>query len=223
MSARIYGSSDAAGGIVLPSYGTDFAVSEDPLLYGATFSEGLAQGGLWTNIQTVGGYAQGTQPSTGAFNDSIACLNKRFTPNQGAAIELYLDTVTPPQRFQECEILLRFLIGPGVARGYEMNYAYNGEYCDHVLWYQGGFTHIHTAGGVTAPVTGDVLTSQIVGNIWTTRLNGVVQNVSDISTDGSPPVVIVTGSPGLGTFRDNGSAAPNSSYRIKRFSAWCIP
>jgi len=221
---RSYGAQDAGGGYVLPSYATDFAVTENPLQYGGQWRTGLAQGLDWTNPQTAFGASLGTQSGSGATDDSIGALSKVWTKNQRAWGVIRKGSPVP---FQEVEILLRFQIAPHVAMGYEVNLACDGAYCDIELWYQGQFFQIAIQiGGLPVPQTGDIFMAEIIGFTINAYLNGALIHTGDIrsGTAGAPPIVIVdAGSPGEGFFQSNGHAAGNDQFEFDKFTAIGLP
>jgi len=194
------------------SYTTDFNLTESPLSEGGVWKHA----GLdWTRPASAGGFAYGTQTGTGGYDDSYAYLSG-FPPDQSASGVVHIDSRTSTTTTHEVEILLRWSDSASSARGYECNFAYNGQYADIVRWNgaKGDFTFLAPAGtaGISGGLKeGDVVSAQIIGNVITTFVNGTkVLSVVD-STYGD-------GNPGMGFWRGDPSS-PLDDFAFTRFSA----
>jgi hypothetical protein len=196
-------------------YATDFDLTEKPISEGGAWKH---TGLDWTPVMTAGGLAHGTQTGTGGYDDSYAYLSG-FPPDQAAAGVVHLDAATSRNTTHEVEILLRWTDGPHFARGYECNFAYNGEYADIVRWNgaRDDYTYLVPTGSAGIPGglhDGDVISAQIVGRVITTFVNGVpLLSTVDGTFD--------TGNPGMGFFR-GGPSAPASDFAFTRFTATSV-
>lgn len=197
-----------------PSYGTNFPLTETSISEGGRWRGGLTDGGSWHDIRTAAGIAYGTQlsgPTSGPpYDDSMACLSD-FPPDHSASVIVNIDPAGNVGLFHEAELLLRWDISPGVARGYECNYAYNGAYSQIAIWNgpQNSFgTFVDPGDPNGALQTGDVLLATAIGNVISMYRNGVL-TCQLIDTSGAGGGAKWTdGNPGLGQWRRNGSGLP---------------
>lgn len=210
------------------SYSTTFSANESPMVEDGNWRLGAREGLDWTDVNTSGGYAFGTQALSGVtFDDSLACRTG-FGANHTASGVIHLDG-TLASDTHEVEILLRFSIGAHDAHGYEINLAYDGGYTEIMRWNGslGSFTPLAQPGAISggAPSEGDILTAQISGNIITVWLNRVattgIQQINsvDITSGAGAGLVFSSGGPGLG-FWHGGSAA---HYAFTSWSATQLP
>ncbi len=187
------------GGTTGASYSTSFNLTENPVSEGGRWRRANNR---WTNVQTVGGVAFGTNGVTGGYDDSYALLSG-FGPEQTIEAVVYRDTSLQPGSSHEVELLLRFSDDAGNARGYECLFAYYGGFA--IMRWNG------PPGDFSQPqlvesgylgrqlVTGDVLKATIVGNTITMYVNGRLMARSIDST-------FSHGQPGMGFFiRPDGS------------------
>jgi hypothetical protein len=192
--------SSGGGGTTGASYSTTFSTTENPLSEGGRWHRANNR---WTNVQTVGGVAFGTNGVTNTYDDSYALLSG-FGPDQTVEAVVYRDPSLPAGSTHEVELLLRFSDDSGNARGYECLFAHYGGF-DIVRWNgpQGNFTNmslVQTGYLGRQLVTGDVIKATIVGNTITTYVNGTLVAKAIDST-------FSNGQPGVGFFvRPDGSS-----------------
>jgi hypothetical protein len=190
--------------IPLPtSYTTSFPLNESPISEGVIWSNGLATGLDWNNVKTLGGIAFGAAIS-GGFDDCNAHLDPsdyNFAPDHQVTVTVVRAAAYTPGSSHEIELLLRFLITPHSARGYEITFPFANSTQVQVVAWNGAlndFTVLsgtQTNGGNIA--NGDSLSAKIVGNTITVYHNGVqVYTVSDTTWS--------SGSPGMGFFIRSG-------------------
>jgi len=192
-----------------PSYTTTFPVAENPLSEGGRWINGKAVGLNWTNVTTLPGLAFGTQSGTGGFNDSIAVLQGTWGPDQSAAATVYRRYQQPVTTDEEVELLLRFTIAPGVARGYEVLFSVGAftNLIAIVRWNGplGSFTVLKTVQRQLPIANGDVVKATIVGDRITAYINNALALTITDST-------FTSGSPGLGFFfQANGPLGGNTN------------
>lgn len=194
------------------SYTTDFNLTESPVSEGGAWK----QTGLdWTRIVTTGGIAHGTQTGNGGYDDSYAYLSG-FSPDQSASAVVHLDPNINHATTHEVEILLRWADSAHTARGYECNFAYNGQYQDIVRWNgpKSNYTYLVPTGSAHIPGglrEGDVVSAKIVGNLITTYVNGIeILSVADN--------VFKDGNPGMGFWR-GAPSGPANDVAFTRFTA----
>ena len=188
------------------SYTTNFPLTENPISEGGVWTHA---GSSWSKVQTLGGFACGTQTGSGGYNDSYAHLSGFGADHTASAI---IKKDSGLQNFHECELHLRWNDTSSTASGYECNIAYNGEYCQIVRW-EGGFgsfTELKKANGVTAPQTGDVFKASIVGSLIIVSMNNVeIIRASDTTWP--------TGNPGMGFYIE--STTNNQGFGFSSFTA----
>ena len=158
---------------------------------------------VWTDVQTVGGVAFGTNGVTNSYDDSYALLTGSFGADQTAQAVIYRNQALSPGDTHEVELLLRFSDDAANARGYECLFSWAGG-VQMVRW-NGGFgdftplsqTQISYLGRPL--VSGDVIKATIVGNLISTYINGaLIAQATDSQ--------IKTGQPGISFFvRPGGS------------------
>lgn len=173
---------------------TTFSATENPISEGGKWVCGGAVGLDWTNPQTSGGRLAATniELSVPPFNDSIAHLStayRTFNANQFAQGTVH--RVGGYTQGHEALLLLRFLIAPHVASGYEIYWSTNGG-LTLVLW-NGPLNDFIPLTSVTPGIAsaGDVLWAGITGSAITAKINGsTVLTYSDTTWS--------TGQPGVG-------------------------
>jgi len=185
--------SGGGGGTGGASYSTGFNLTENPISEGGRWRRANNR---WTNVQTVGGVAFGTNGVTDTYDDSYALLSG-FGPDQTIEAVVYRDPNLQPVSTHEVELLLRFSDDSGNARGYECLFSYYGGF-SIVRWngQQGDFAHVQLlqSGYLGRPlVTGDVLKATMVGNIISMYVNGMLLAKGTDST-------FSNGQPGIGFF-----------------------
>ncbi len=186
------------GGTGGASYSTNFDLTENPISEGGRWRRANNR---WTNVQTVGGAAFGTNGVTDTYDDSYALLSG-FGPDQTIEAVVYRDPNLQPVSTHEVELLLRFSDDSGNARGYECLFDLRGGF-SIVRWNgpQGDFTHAQLVqSGYLGRqlVTGDVLKATIVGNTITMTVNGMLlaKGIDSAISHGQPGIGFFIRPPG---------------------------
>lgn len=198
--------------IVVPglhTYSTSFAANESPLSDGGAWTQGLATGLDWTNVDANSGDAIGTKDNGSNFDDSIACLSGFAANHSGTGI-IHKQTTSGTM---EVEILLRWTISAHVASGYECNLAHDASYTEIVRWNgaTGSFNILsHITSGIGTVNDGDSFKAEVIGNTINVYHNGSLINTTTDNT-------FATGNPGIGFYRTAGAAF--SQYAFSSFSA----
>ena len=100
------------------SYTTNFPATENPISQGGKWTNGLATGFDWGNVQTTGGAAYGTTISVGPpYNDSIATIKGTWGLNQTVTGTVVGCSGANIGVFKEISIFLRFTISAHNASG----------------------------------------------------------------------------------------------------------
>jgi hypothetical protein len=196
------------------NYYTTFTSTENPISDGQSegviWTNGAATGSNWSNVQTDGAHAFGTQTAHAAppYDDSLAHLNG-FGPDN--AITTVLHRAAGSIVGLEFEHLHRFLITNGNARGIEVDCWPDGGKVNIVRWNGplNDFTPLVT--NLTTNVSfndGDVWFSQMVGQILTIKCNSNLVYQGDIGND------YPTGQPGIGFYVDTNGGTPGSNTTI---------
>lgn len=180
------------------TYTTNFDQSENPLSENGRWRRA---NNAWTNVQTLGGVAYGTNGVTNGYDDSYSLLSG-FGPNQSGEATVYRNTSYPPNDPHEVEILLRFSDDSSNARGYECLFNVRGG-VDLIRWNgaMGNYANLslsETGWFGRELVTGDKVKCTIVGSTITAYINGqLMARASDSA--------ITSGQPGIGFFVRQGS------------------
>src|SRR5215831_6507142 len=154
------------------TYSTNFAATENPISEGGVWTRGGVEGRLWTSPQTIPGVCFPTQNDHAIppYDDSIACLSG-FAANQKAKCVLHRNS---PAGEHEVEMLLRFQISSGLARGYEVSVLQGGTV--YVVRWNGALNdYTQIAGPISTNVnagSGATWEAQIVGSVLTVTCNG---------------------------------------------------
>ncbi len=194
----------------LTNYATTFSTKENPLSQAGVWVNGKLNGGNWNNVQSNGAGAFASAfPTPGHYDDSIAHLAGTFTSNQFAQ-----GTVSRAAGYSvghEIELLVRFNISSGSAKGYEAYWSTNGGI--YIVRWNGpldSFTPLAVADGFNA-VDGDVMRVEAIGTTITVYVNGrAVVSATDSAYS--------SGSPGVG-FMPWGDNAVLTNYGWKSFQA----
>jgi len=193
------------------AYVTDFDLTESPISEQGAWS----QTGLdWNKVVTAGGLAFGTQTGNGGFDDSYAYLSG-FTPDQLASAVVQLGALGGGVT-HEVELLLRWADSEHSARGYECNFAHDGQYADIVRWNGPKDSFTYLVPTLTAAIpgglhNGDTVSAKIIGHTITTYVNGTqILTVTDNTFN--------DGNPGIGFFR-GGPSGPQNDFSLTHFSA----
>ena len=200
-------------------YTTVFSATESPLSEGGRWVNGGTTGGNWTNVITTSGFARGTQTGVSGYNDSLAVLTGTWGPNQTASATVRTQNQPSGNVFEEVELLLRFSITPGNARGYEVNFSVNKRYAQVVKWLGplGSFSHVDSR-SIGVLRTGDVVKATVTGNPPTFRL--YINDVLQFTITDTQPNPYTTGNPGMGFYyQTDGSGGVVSDYGFTNYSA----
>lgn len=179
---------------------TTFDLTEDPISEGGLW---VQQGGLsgldWTNVQTAGGVAFGTQTGSGGYDDSIALLSGYNADQRVSAVVRFDGVRSGATDSHEVELILRGSYRPHDQTLYECNLGYSGPlgWYSQIMLLDGGLGVFREVGSLLVNSLevhdGDVFTAEIVGNSIRTYLNGVAISAAVDNT-------IATGQPGVGFF-----------------------
>lgn len=188
--SRLIGARGAYNGSTTQSYSTEFDATESPISEGSNWVNGLAVGGDWNNVQTAAGVAHGATTITG-FHDCLAHLSGSWPSNQFARGVVHRTPGYSPGVAHEIELLLRFAITSGNARGYELLWTEPGEICI-VRWNgaYGSYTALMANLNVGPAVDGDRVLFTADGSTLTAYINGVqkAQVTDSTYSDGAPGV-----------------------------------
>ena len=195
-------------------YSTSFPATESPISESSNWTNGLAVGLDWNNVQTTPGKAFGAAIS-GGYNDCLAVLtNTTFASDQYAEAVVYRAGGYSPGVSHEIELLLRFSITANDAHGYEVLWGVTGE-LNVVRWNGplGDYTAWNGGSGpnIGEPADGDVLRAEMTGSILT-----VYKNASLVLTAASE-TTYTTGQPGIGFWPTTGATLASLGW--KSFSA----
>jgi hypothetical protein len=190
------------------SYSTNFNLTENPISEGGKWVNGKAVGLDWNNAQSVPGAAYGADYATG-YNDPIAVLNTSFTPNQFAQGTVRRVAGYSPGVSHEVELLLRFQVTAGNARGYEVLYSHDG-WLVIVRWNGplGNYAEVASSGRPVSgnAADGDVIRAEITGGVIKVYKNGsLVLTGSDTTW--------TNGQPGMGFWPKPGATIQSYGWR----------
>jgi chitodextrinase len=181
------------------SYTTNFDLNENPISEGGRWRRAS---NAWTNVQTSGGVAFGTNGVTDSYDDSYALLSG-FGANQTIEAVVFRDPSLSPYSSHEVELLLRAADTSSSMRAYEVLFAYGGGI--QIMRWNGGFgsfTELPISDQRILGrqlVTGDVIKATIVGSTIRVYVNGQQMGWTSDSA-------FATGQPGIGFFiRPGGS------------------
>lgn len=200
------------------SYTTVFSVQENPLSEGSVWNH--VDNGTWTKVAIGPNGAHGTQVSPRAkdYTDSYAYLSG-FSANQSAQGTVYKKSGNLAVSYREVELLLRWSDQQGRATGYEVNFAYLGNYVQIQRWdgAYGNFVGPLCNNTLpSAPATGTLLKATMVGNLITVYMNGTVVCTATDNT-------YTSGNPGIGFYIDPSYGVPNDEYGFRDFTATQLP
>lgn len=204
-------------------FSTTFSATENPISEGGIWLNGQTDGGDWHDCLTTSGRCVGAADNfVSRYADDICCLKtsyRAFSAAQWAQATLYVaGGYTGGGGSHECELLLRWSISSGVARGYEAaigirpagTYAFivrwNGSLGDYTaLWDPGGSLGSYT-NTPTAMADGDVMRAEIsAGGVISLRQNGILLgSVTDSTWTG--------GQPGMGFWPVDGATAGSMGW-----------
>jgi hypothetical protein len=216
--------SASGGGTITSSgnYSTTFAATENPISESGVWVTGKATGIDWSDVRTTSNLAFGTQTGANGYDDSIAVLTGTWGPNQSAQATVY--TVNQPSGnvFEEVELLLRFQITSGVARGYEVNFSINQGYAQVVHW-NGALDSYRSVDSRAIPTlrTGDMVAATVTGMTTPTialYLNGAL--LFSVTDTGANPWI--DGNPGIGFYLQSDGSCSTCSPTDYGFTAYSV-
>jgi hypothetical protein len=158
--------------------------------------------------------------ATGGFDDSYAYCGGVWPADQSAKGTVHKNPAIDTSTNHEVEVFLRMADTANSARGYEINYAYDGQYATLVRWngpHSGGegvqWTTLIDAHGLPAMSTGDTLSAQIIGSTITAFRNGtqILQFTDSTWSDGAPGMAFFHGL--------TADSTPMSYYSFSSFEA----
>lgn len=213
------------------TYSTTFDATENPLLQNSAWLNGLTVGKDWSDVQTSGGIACGTQtgPAAPPFDDSIAL----WTPPNGVPwtdTQIEAQVVIPDRTGwtgdHEVELLLRGTLTSNSAKFYEVQFAVNaGTTYRAIVRWNGALSDFTFLVGQTFDLTindGDWIKATIIGTVITmyrgvTRGSYVqIGSSYDTASDGTK---YASGFPGYGHWRNDGETIPITAWGITSWSA----
>jgi hypothetical protein len=190
------------------TYTTIFDQTENPMSEGGRWTNGLAVGLAWNNVQTASGSAFGTAFTPNTYADNIAHLSG-FPTNHYIEGVVHRAGGYNPAQVHEIELLCRFLITANNARGYELLIDTAGS-SQIVRWNgaESNFTVLNATGtGLGAIADNDVIRLEVSGSTITAFKNGVQALQATDST-------WTTGNPGIGMFTRGGDGVlPNFGWK----------
>lgn len=199
------------------SYSTTFPLTQNPLSESGVWLNGKSNGVNWSNCASTLGFAYGTQPGTGNYDDTICALTGTWGPNQSAQITIKINGANTAQ-FEEAEVHLNTTITANSATGYEINCSVvpGDPYLQIVRWNGalGSFTLLNSQ--AIGCQSGDILSATRSGNTITAYKNGQAQfSVTDSTYTG--------GAPGMGfyiqTIQSGTAAQASAEFGASAFSA----
>ena len=217
----------AAQAQTIDSYTTTFPLTENPISENGNWLNGKTNGIDWNDCQTMGGspgFASGTQPGTGQYNDSICVLTGTFSAAQSAAVTVHVAHSIGAQ-YDEVEAHVNTTIIAG------KNHRVRGKRCPiagsstdpmQIVRWNGplanatnsnnGFTVLKGLAGVTC-TTGDVvkLSNDGTGNLTLSK-NGTAEITFKDAT-------YLGGSPGMGFYIQNLDSGATAASAAGAFGA----
>lgn len=214
----------------VPDFVTTFPASETPIAQSSIWLNGGTDGTHWQDVDTTGGSPgkafghgfAGESFEGGEFDDPICQLKasfRAFNPNQFVQGIVHRAPGYSPTSSHEIELLTRFAIGGGLARGYEVLWAHDGGMA--IVRWNGpkadssnsnhGFDELAST-TLAAAVDGDVLRVEISGSTITVQVNGstVLTTTDTTWTDGQP---------GMGFWPRTGGTVVKANYGWRSFKA----
>lgn len=209
--------------------------TQNPLTLNGPWTQGLAVGLDWADVQIAGGHCYGTQTGNGSdglnqaptkYDDSTVLVPGVWPKNQQAEAVIFNNEIAGNWN-SEVEIRLRSVITAHVNRGYEFNVRVKSGgpgYVEIIGWNGaiGDFTSLeHNEGSQYLVVTGDMIRAIATGRIlelwlrqsgvWTLRASHDTTNDAVVWSDGNP---------GFGFYLNNqGATGDVSRYGFTSFTA----
>lgn len=202
------------------SFNANFATTSNPI-DPSTYMLGLTDGVQWTNPQTTGGQSVASEvPAPTRYSDDICHVKtsvRAFNADQWAQGTVFKASgYTGNGGSHELELLLRFQITNGNARGYEVLWGIQG-YIAVVRW--NGAVTDYTAiydpgdGSIASYNDGDILYAQIQGNLITAKKNNVTVANFPVDVTSQGGTVWTTGQPGFGYWPVDGAIITSAGWK----------
>lgn len=186
------------------AYTTSFSLTENPMIEDGGWRLGSREGSNWQDVRTSSGDAFGVAVS-GGYDDCLGCRAGNPADHYAEGVISKAGAYSPGVS-HEVELLVRFAITTGVARGYEVTWDIASTALQVIKWNGtlGDFTPLSTSGAGPGRVAadGDVLRVEMVGANGTIKLNGTSIYTFTDST-------WATGDPGIGCFARAGATMAN--------------
>jgi len=206
------------------AYSTSFPFAENPISELDNWSNGMANGLDWGNVETRQGIAYGLQNGAKHFADGTALLRGSWWPDQIVEATVYIRD-TNVGDYPEVELRLRSSLSANECTGYEVLWgvAARNPYFAIVKWNGplGDFEYLYDsssagygAGTKYAVSNGDVVRATVIGNVITAYINGVqLAQVTDST--------FASGNPGMGFnyYCGGDCTGPHDGYGFTSFSA----
>lgn len=214
---------------------TSFPATENPISQSSIWTNGETDGSLWQDVRTTpalafgSGYA-GDQFEGSAFDDNIAHLKtsyRTFSANQFVQGVIHYGYSGLPQAAHEVELLGRFSISNGVARGYEAicGVGPDGPYAALVKWDGdlGDFKAIYDPGAnsITLPAEDNVFRLELTDSTGIIKYNGSTLVTADLTKEVGGGTIAVWGSgqPGIGFWPVRGTGQDPAKFGWKSITA----
>jgi hypothetical protein len=177
---------------------TSFPDTENPISQSGLWINGGTDGGSWNDVRTTPGLAFAAA-IVSTTDDDLAVLTTAFGLNQYIEGTVHRAGGYSPPDSHEIELLVRFVISSGVARGCEINWGHAGN-AQIVKWNGdlGDFDTPVDLGGIGAPADGDRLRVEAIGDEITVYKN-------DVSVGSTTMAGLADGQPGIGFFPRTGA------------------
>lgn len=187
---------------------------ENPISDSSKWVNGQVTGSDWKNVKVLNGAAVGTayQNPGIAYDDSICHLATSIDVGSDYRVtaKVYRAGGYSPSGNHEIEILGRFSITNGVARGYEILWQHANQYAYFVRWNgpEGDFT-IDPGWDIpfgASPQDGDIVRVDFIGSTVSVYLNGAfIKSFTDSTW--------ATGQPGMGFWAESGATVENMGWK----------
>lgn len=201
-------------------YSTTFPNAETPISESSNWTNGLAVGLDWQNINTSNSTAFGSQPTLdNGFDDSTALLKGAWGSNQTveATVFTLVNNYGVPGTFtnMEVELRLRSLLSPHLCTGYECLFSVSSNHYNEIVQWNGAlgaFTSMTNNTTVGATKNGDKIKTTIINtNIFIFVNNNLTASFSTNTYS--------VGQPGLGAYHDH-TIVSNTWWGLSNYNAW---
>jgi hypothetical protein len=104
------------------TYSTSFPLTESPISEGGNWINGKTVGIDWNHINTIPGFAFGTENGAGGYTDSTALLTGPWGPDQTVQATVHI-AVSDTASNREVELRLRSSLSAHNCTGYEVTWS----------------------------------------------------------------------------------------------------